>query len=234
VTVISSAGDDGSSGCRNADRQGPWVTSPSTSPYVTSVGGTSLTLNRANRIRHQAVWNDAPFGAEVATGGGRSRLVPRPAYQRGPGVPRGVRRAVPDVAFYADAVPGYTFYWAGNAAQGGTPWFTTGGTSISAPLLAGGVALIDQRAHRFGRGPVGLLNPSLYAVARRANGARPPLFRDVTRGTNDLLGIGCCRARRNFDQATGWGSLDLWRFSTRLLRLNAPHHRRALATNLTR
>jgi hypothetical protein len=36
----------------------------------------------------------------------------------------------------------------------------------------------------------------------RAHGARPPLFRDVTRGTNDLLGIGCCRARGNFDEAT--------------------------------
>jgi subtilase family serine protease len=178
------------------------VTSPSTSPYVTSVGGTSLTLNRANRVRRQVVWNDAPLGAEVASGGGRSRLVPRPAYQRGRGVPPGVRRAVPDVAFYADAVPGYTFYWAGNAAQGGTRWFTTGGTSISARLLAGAVTLIDQRAHRVGRGRVGLLNPSLYALARRAHGARPPLFRDVTRGTNDLLGIGCCRARGNFDEAT--------------------------------
>jgi subtilase family serine protease len=219
VTVVSSSGDDGSSGCRNAGRRGPWVTFPSTSPYVTSVGGTSLTLNRANRIRRQVVWNDAPFGAQVAGGGGRSRLVRRPAYQRGPGVPRGVRRAVPDIAFYADAVPGYTFYWAGNAAQGGTPWFATGGTSISAPMLAGAVALIDQRARQGGRARIGLLNPSLYALARRAYGARGPVFRDVTRGTNDLLGIGCCRARRNFDEATGWGSLDLWRFSTRLLRL---------------
>jgi subtilase family serine protease len=220
VTVISSSGDDGSSGCRNAGKRGPWVSFPSTSPYVTSVGGTSFTLDRANRIRRQMVWNDALLGAPVASGGGRSRLVPRPRYQRGPGVPGGVRRTVPDVSFYADAVPGYTFYWAGNAAQGGTPWFATGGTSISAPLLAGAVALIDQRAHRrAGRARVGLLNPSLYALARRAKGARPPLFRDVTRGTNDLLGIGCCQARRNFDLTTGWGSLNLWRFSTRLLRL---------------
>ena len=226
VTVISSSGDDGSSGCRNAGKRGPWVTFPSTSPYVTSVGGTSLRLNRANRIRRQVVWNDARFGAPVAGGGGRSRLVARPAYQRGRGVPRGVRRAVPDVAFYADAVPGYTFYWAGNAAQGGTPWFTTGGTSISAPLLAGAVALIDQRARHAGRPGVGVINPSLYALARRARGARPPVFRDVTSGTNDLLGIGCCRARRNFDQATGWGSLNLWRFSTRVLRLTPRSHRR--------
>jgi subtilase family serine protease len=123
-------------------------------------------------------------------------------------------------------VPGYTFYWAGNAAQGGTPWFTTGGTSISAPLLAGAVALIDQRARHAGRPGVGVINPSLYALARRARGARPPVFRDVTSGTNDLLGIGCCRARRNFDQATGWGSLNLWRFSTRLLRLTPRSHRR--------
>jgi subtilase family serine protease len=226
VTVVSSSGDDGSSGCRNAGRREPWVTFPSTSPYVTSVGGTSLTLTRANRIRRQGVWNDARFGAPVGSGGGRSRLVRRPAYQRGPAVPRGVRRAVPDVSFYADAVPGYTFYWAGNAAQGGTQWFTTGGTSISAPLLAGAVALIDQRARRARRPRVGLINPSLYTLARRAHGSRPPVFRDVTSGTNDLLGIGCCHAGRNFDQASGWGSLDLWRFSTRLLHLSPRSHRR--------
>jgi len=228
VTVVSSSGDDGSSGCRNAGRRGPWASFPSTSPYVTSVGGTSLTLDRANRIRRQVVWNDAPFGVSAAGGGGLSRLVARPAYQRGPGVPRGRRRAVPDVAFYADALPGYTFYWAGNAAQGGTRWFTTGGTSISAPLLAGAVALIGQRARRAGRGRVGLLNPTLYALARRAGGARRPVLRDVISGTNDLLGIGCCRARRHFDLATGWGSLDLWAFSTRLLRSRpARSHRRA-------
>jgi subtilase family serine protease len=139
VTVVSSSGDDGSSGCRNAGRRGPWASFPSTSPYVTSVGGTSFSLDRANRIRREVVWNDAPFGVPSAGGGGLSRLVARPAYQRGPGVPRGRRRAVPDIAFYADALPGYTFYWAGNAAQGGTPWFATGGTSISAPLLAGAV-----------------------------------------------------------------------------------------------
>jgi subtilase family serine protease len=163
----------------------------------------------------------------VAGGGGRSRLVRRPAYQRGPGVPRGARRTVPDVSFYADAVPGYTFYWAGNAAQGGTPWFATGGTSISAPLLAGAVALIDQRARHAGRPRVGLINPSLYALARRAHGARSTMFRDVRSGTNDLLAVGCCRARRNFDQATGWGSLNLWRFSTRLLGLAPRSHRGA-------
>jgi subtilase family serine protease len=218
VTVVSSSGDDGSSGCQNAGRRGPWASFPSTSPYVTSVGGTSFSLDRANQIRREVVWNDAPFGVPAAGGGGLSRLVARPAYQRGAGVPRGRRRAVPDIAFYADAVPGYTFYWAGNAAQGGAPWFATGGTSISAPLLAGAVALIGQRARRARRGRVGLLNPTLYALARRARGARRPVFRDVIRGTNDLLGIGCCRARRRFDLATGWGSLDLWAFSTRLLR----------------
>ena len=133
-----------------------------------------------------------------------------------------------DIAFYADAVPGYTFYWGGNAAQGGTPWFATGGTSISAPLLAGAVALIGQRARRARRGRVGLLNPTLYALARRAGGARGPVFRDVIRGTNDLLDIGCCRARRHFDLATGWGSPDLWAFSTRLLRSHpARSHGRA-------
>jgi subtilase family serine protease len=223
VTVVSSSGDDGSSGCRNAGRRGPWVTFPSTSPYVTSVGGTSFTLDRANRIRREVVWNDAPFGVPAAGGGGLSRLIARPAYQRGPGVPRGRRRAVPDVSFYADAVPGFTFYWAGNAAQGGTPWFATGGTSISAPLLAGAVALIGQRARRARRGRVGLLNPTLYALGRRAHSARRPVFRDVIRGTTDLLGIGCCRAHRQFDLATGWGSLDLWAFSTRLLRSRRVH-----------
>ncbi|HEX5194702.1 MAG TPA: hypothetical protein VFW09_18040 [Solirubrobacteraceae bacterium] len=56
--------------------------------------------------------------------------------------------------------------------------------------------------------PVGELNPLLYRIA-----ARPTLYRkvfhDVTRGNNDLLGLGCCRARRGYDEASGLGSLDI-------------------------
>jgi len=80
-----------------------------------------------------------------------------------------------------------------------------GGTSAVAPLLAGLVALLNQRSGR----RLGFLNPLLYGSAPRG------LFRDVTTGTN-----GAFTAARGWDACTGLGSpigdaLADWAASTR-------------------
>jgi len=51
----------------------------------------------------------------------------------------------------------------------------------------------------------GLLNPLLYSLAARSEGG----MRDVTIGTIDLYGVGCCTAGPGYDMATGWGSFAL-------------------------
>jgi len=233
VTVVSGAGDWGSTGCvDDAEQivQPPRlaVFYPASSPHVTAVGGTFLKLGRRNRIRGERVWNDTRFSATALLGGGGgvSRILRRPRWQRGPGVskvrPRPVR-AVPDVAFFADGAPGYALYCSiPNCRDAGLPpWNSLGGTSFATPLFAAGLALVDQDLRQHGRRRIGFANPLIYLLARRAGGSRGPVFRDVQRGDNDVAGVGCCNARRNFDAASGWGSLDLGGFAKVVRRLRS-------------
>jgi kumamolisin len=96
------------------------------------------------------------------------------------------------------------------AALAGRPYSVGGslGTSAASPLMAGAIAVLHGYLATHHAKPVGELNPLLYRIA-----ARPTLYRkvfhDVTRGNNDLLGLGCCRARRGYDEASGLGSLDI-------------------------
>jgi len=195
ITVVNAAGDSGSSACFTRRRA---VVYPASSIFVTSVGGTRLTLTSDNEIASEVVWNDLLFGSPGAGGGGTSRFVRRPAYQRG-NLGASSFRTVPDVAFHSSGFPGYAIRSEGQ-------WTSVDGTSAAAPLLGGGALLAIQAAADAGVQRPGLLNPLLYQAA---SGGSPGLFRDVTRGNNDLFRVGCCRAGPGYDRASGWGSLDL-------------------------
>jgi subtilase family serine protease len=208
ITVVASAGDRGSTDCQTNGNVGDPVPElatryPATSPYVTGVGGTALALDHANRIVQQPAWNDAPLGELRGGGGGQSALFARPAWQSARGVPGG-HRAVPDVSFLADMNVGYAFYCSVGCPT--TGWHRSGGTSAGAPLMAAGLALVDEARRRVHQPRLGNVDPLLYRLAR-ARGARR-IFHDVLRGTNDVLGVGCCTARRGYDLATGLGSVD--------------------------
>lgn len=251
VSVTVASGDSGSSGCAHnvpfvpvvpealsalIPVGGQAVAYPATSPAVTAVGGTSMTLTARNTIASQRPWNDTAFGlqpietqavdgVELAffpTGGGTggsSRLYAQPFFQRAAGLTSG-RRTVPDVAMYADSFPGISVYctaWDAAAGRGPCPpnpasgafWSPVGGTSFAAPLLAGGIALANQYARSQGAPPLGFLNPLLYDPPTRKAG----VFDDVTRGSNAILPVGCCSAARGYDQATGWGTVDVTRLA---------------------
>jgi subtilase family serine protease len=79
-----------------------------------------------------------------------------------------------------------------------------GGTSASAPLWAGLIALADQRAGRH----LGFVNAALYRIAHSAGYHRA--FHDVTAGNNTVRfppkTISGYRAARGWDAVTGWGS----------------------------
>ena len=225
VSVLSSSGDQGSSECTNGEGEPLHELAdefPASSPLVTAVGGTEWELSAANQITEQIVWDDG-----LASGGGPSELFARPSYQEA--VVFGNRRADPDVSLYADEVPGYAIYCSLRVTGCyGTsqPWTSVGGTSFSSPVLAGGFALIDQKLRAAGREPLGLANPLLYALGRSSSAAS--VFHDVTSGTNDLFASGggtplsCCTAAPGYDEATGWGSVNLAGLAAAALAAQSP------------
>ena len=218
VSVLASAGDQGSSACVKHGRilDELAVSYPASSPYVTAVGGTNFILSRANTIQDEFVWNDTSIIPD-AGGGGLSQLFKRPRFQNG--VTSLPVRVVPDVSMMADLAPGYAIYCTVHgAACGNHPgWVGAGGTSAAAPLLAGGLALVDQDLRRHHRHVLGDVNPLLYLLG--ASGLRVFIFRDITVIGNDLgpylphgngQGLGCCSAGPGYDAASGWGSVNLY------------------------
>src|SRR6202044_2124203 len=95
-------------------------------------------------------------------------------------------------------------------------WLAFGGTSAATPLLAGGFALIDELLRRQGHVALGLANPLLYRLGRNSTSAAQ-VFYDVTSGSNDVgsfigpgaASLGCCTARAGYDEASGWGGVNL-------------------------
>jgi subtilase family serine protease len=221
ITFLSSSGDQGSADCVGLDGapiDRLAVNYPSSSPWATGVGGTNLILGTTNQIAGQVVWNDTSVQPGAAGGGGASMLFTRPSYQKGT-VHRNVR-FVPDVAMLADIAPGYAVYCSapGDCVNSMNPnrWQTVGGTSAATPLLAGGLALVDQELRMNGRPDIGLVNPLLYMIGRSA-ALRPHVFSDVLSFGNDVgpfipgnhRPLGCCTAVSGYDRASGWGSVDI-------------------------
>jgi subtilase family serine protease len=234
ISVLVSSGDQGSSGCRAENTETEETTAlplqavslPSSSPYVTAVGGTNLSLTKSNHIHDEIVWNDSWIngkpGIPWSGAGGVSIISPRtPWWQMGvhgygPG------RKVPDISALADRFPGYAFFCTAAACKGEEEkvpgWSVVGGTSAATPLTAAGIALINQSAEESGQPDLGFLNPLIYRTGYDAT-TRKSAFFDVTSGNDDIwpalskLVVGmpysCCGARPGYDWASGWGSLKI-------------------------
>jgi subtilase family serine protease len=191
VTVVAGSGDTGAISDNGPPRQ---VSLPASDPLVLAAGGTILDANWATgAYLGEMAWNE---GTE-ASGGGYSRLFPRPAYQDG--VARiGVTRGVPDVAANADSATAMAL----DISGGGL--LPASGTSAAAPLWAGVIALADQEAGQH----LGFVNPAIYAIARSP--AYHQAFHDVVTGDNSVLwptGVFTgYTAGPGWDPVTGWGS----------------------------
>ncbi len=176
---------------------------PSSCPYITQVGGTELT-NGANGIFVvESVWNDRtvnPNGGNWGSSGGISSYYPIPWWQTNTSMAANAgsasKRNIPDVALTANNI--YSTY---NNGSGGS----TGGTSCSAPLWAGFMALVNQQAAANGASPVGFLNPAVYAIANSPNYNN--CFHDTKLGDNSWSSsAGKFVAVAGYDLATGLGS----------------------------
>ncbi len=124
----------------------------------------------------------------------------------------------------ADVAPGYAIYCSAKAdciTDGNrNPWVPVGGTSAATPLLAGGIALVDQDLRMHGRQDLGLANSLFYSLGASSSAAT--VFYDVTQGNDDLgpflaggngEPLGCCTAAVGYDQASGWGSVNVSTFA---------------------
>ena len=222
MSIISASGDDGSEDCFPTPPT-LQVDDPASQPFVTGVGGTSLTTNTTGARASETVWND---GTNVgASGGGVSSFWPMPSYQSGaPGflhvingnstgancnATSGDCREVPDVSADGDPGTGYVIYWNGSGDATGFPpptmgWQVVGGTSAAAPAWAALIALANASG-RCGGVPIGFANPALYDAAASAYGTD---FNDITSGNNDMTGLngGLFPAGAGYDMATGLGS----------------------------
>src|SRR5213594_2184430 len=144
----------------------------------------------------EQVWNEPSFGA--ATGGAPSLLFGVPSYQSG----LGLSARGPDVDYNAAIDGGVLVVYGG---FGSPVLFIVGGTSAGSPQWAGITALVNQARANAGKGPIGDLNPALYAIYHSARYATD--FHDITMGNDQLVGSSVGFASSTgYDLASGIGS----------------------------
>ena len=171
---------------------------PSTDPWATGVGGTSIAIGRRGEVVGDYAWGDnateidaagtgytsAPPGAFLeGSGGGVSSMFSEPSYQSSV-VPRplateggteSAERVVPDVS--ADAGGEFLIGFTGSVTTGVYSVVDYGGgTSAASPLIAGLEADAIQAAGH----PLGFVNPALYRLRDNATGRDGAALRYVT------------------------------------------------------
>ncbi len=225
-SILAASGDHAADDC---DGQANGVTEsvddPASQPYVTGVGGTSLT-NTVSPHPSEHYWQQGTVNGHTGGGGGGiSTLWTLPAWQQAPGVISSfssaapcatntgktgkICREVPDVSLNADPAVGYPAYCTVIAANcsSSSPWTIVGGTSAAAPMWAAMVALANQKSLQDGNFNLGFLNPLLYGVAQNA-GQYSNDFNDITIGNSTAFNDGKYPATTGYDMATGLGSYD--------------------------
>jgi subtilase family serine protease len=144
---------------------------PAASSNATAVGGTHLILGQP-----ETVWSGA--------GSGCSAYITKPSWQTDTGC---ARRTVADVSAVADPNTGVAVY--GPASRTSSRWMVFGGTSVSAPLIAGVYAVSGS------------------VVPLSTTYSKPGGFHDVTSGSNGSCGgTYLCTGMPGYDGPTGLGT----------------------------
>ncbi|MBV9258326.1 MAG: S53 family peptidase [Ktedonobacteraceae bacterium] len=167
VAITVSAGDNGYA-----------VQLPAAYNTVISVGGTSL--SRAHNARG---WSESAWGG---SGSGCSQYISKPAWQKDS---QCANRTVADVSAVADPDTGVAVY--DTYQNYGSDWTVYGGTSASAPIIAGVYALAGNAAKVDGS----------YLYSHTAN------LNDVTNGNNGTCQPAyLCTSGKGYDGPTGLGT----------------------------
>ena len=196
MTVFAASGDCGAFTSRVYGKLA--VSFPASDPWITSVGGTILSVDNNRQRTEEVVWSDGSRRSSCknqwGSGGGNSVVYNRPGWQSASGTSNQYAhgaRQVPDVSAVAYAL---AVYFNGQ-------WGAVGGTSAAAPIWAAGLALVNQglikQVHQFDFSP-----RLFYLVANSKDGLRP--YFDITQGNNLYY-----TATPGWDYATGLGTPNL-------------------------
>jgi subtilase family serine protease len=184
---------------------------PASSPNVIGVGGTALHVTSNGAYSFETAWGGTAF--DGAGGGGTTAFFAPPTFQSGNGLSNPYR-SLPDVSLLADPATGVAVYDS-YGTGGGNPWNQIGGTSLSAPLFAGMLSIVQQDRVAASK-PIltsAQINAADYALYNSPNYLT--YFHDVTQGSNSFTGfdpfgrplsIAGHSTSRGYDQATGIGS----------------------------
>lgn len=173
---------------------------PATCPYVTTVGATQIKSNTAVTATNP----EEACETVIYSGGGFSNVFAMPSYQSS---------AVS--SYFTNHNPSYTATQYNNSqAVRGYPDISANGanyvvgvddalslvygTSASAPVFGSIITLINQQRTAAGKGPVGFINPTLYA--------NPSAFTDIVSGGNQGCGTAGFTAVSGWDPVTGLGT----------------------------
>jgi len=218
TSLVSSSGDSGANGrtdyyCTDSALHPIF---PAGSPYVLAVGATQLNNPVAKLANPPPICSSyacASGGEEVAvsytlagftSGGGFSNYASRPSYQD---------TAVSEYLASSVVLPPKTYY---NAAGRGYPDIAAlghnflcyisgsvspvGGTSASAPTIAGIIAILNAVRLESGQKQLGFANTFFYQAWEDDRS----LFNDITVGDNICTEAGCATTCKGFKAFSGW------------------------------
>lgn len=202
-----SSGDNGDEVANTGTKQ---VDTPANSAWVTAVGGTSLAVGKGDKYQWETgwgtekatlsadgkSWTSFPGAFTSGAGGGTSKTVAEPFYQKGV-VPNSLatansatgNRVVPDISAIADPNTGFLVGQTQTFGDGSQQYseYRIGGTSLAAPTIAAVQALAQEAA---GGKALGFANPSIYSKFGKKG-----VFHDVT---DNPTGKGLAVARIDF------------------------------------
>lgn len=159
------------------------------------MGATKLETDGTESVAMDSSWSSS---------GGFSWYYPAPAYQQ------------PALAtYFADHDPGFGDSYFNRSGRGipdisavgyniavavAGALDTAAGTSASTPLVGAMISRVNEERLAVGKGPVGFINPVLYA--------NPAIFNDITKGNNSMCGVSGFQAVEGWDPTTGLGTVQ--------------------------
>ena len=190
VGYFAATGDAGYESDLSGDTQQEGPQYPSTSAFVTAVGGTTLVkATTGARGWTEGAWSYDGTAADGATGSSCSTNVAKPSWQTDTGC---AKRTIGDISY--DASPSTPVAVYDTYGYGG--WTEFGGTSVASPAIASMFAASGVTS--------GITNASWIYVKKHHS---KKVMNDVISGSDGSCGGSyLCTGEKGYDGPTGWGT----------------------------